>query len=172
MSSSLLFMGGVDADPDDGPPIWTLGAGADDDGDPFEIFGRSNWIQPALGGGTCVFFDAFVTLTWTMGCTLRFKPVVDQDADSTTWENGTCEVVTSDIELTESVDGQRITQTFRIPLAVALLKGATEQTRNNLIGTRMQLTIASVDGLGAGDFIMDGCEIEYEQIVDQKQQEG
>lgn len=172
IGGSTVMMGQAGADPDDGVKVWKLSSGADDDGVAFNVSGRSNWIQPALGGGMCAFYDAFVSITWTMAAVLRFKPVVDQNADSITWLEGTLDIVETDITLAAPGDGQRVSQTFRIPLKRKVMVDDEELTRNDLVGTRMQLTFESVDGLGVGDLILDGCEVEYEQVVDQKPAEG
>lgn len=173
MSGNAVFFGQAGADPVAGAKIWQLAHGVDDDGIAFGIFGRTNWITPAAGGGSCVFYDAYVTLTWTMEVTLRFKPLLDEMGDTEAWDNGTLDIVTTDIDLDASTTGERLTQTFRIPLMRRVLNADdVEVTRNQLVGTRMRLEVSSVGTLGSGDLILDGAEVEFEQQQDDKPQEG
>lgn len=173
MNPATVFLGGTGADPADGVPLFLLSGGVDDAGVPFAVYGLSQWLVPALGGSSCAFYDVYITITWTMDVTLRFKPILDERADSEDWSGGTIDVVSTDVALVSAGDGARRTATYRIPLIRRVLNSdGVELTRNNLVGTRLRLELQSVGTLGSGELILDGAEVEYEEVVDDKPQEG
>lgn len=151
--------------------VWRLQRGADDGGTDFEVYALSSWISPAAGGGTCVFYTAFVTMTWSAPMLLRFTPVVDNDPDVVSRPGGTLEVLPIEVPLPDPGSGRRTT-TFRVPLVRLVMDGAIDLGRNAVSGTRLRLQLETVGGLGGGDLILDGVEIEYEQIPDDKRSEG
>jgi len=172
MAGSAFLMGQANAAADPGAKIWELASGADDDGTAFEIYGLSNWIAPALGGGVCAFKRAYVTLTWSMDVALRFTPKIDEDPESTARPGGTIDVMPVDVTLAAPASG-RSTRTFVVPLVRLVKDGSgNELGRNAVVGTRLRLEIESVGGLGAGDLILAGAEVEFEELADDKASEG
>lgn len=180
MAGTALYLGQLGADADDGARLWRLASGSDDDGTAFDISALSNWIRPFSGQSTgysslpasdAVFYDAYVTITWSMAVVLRFTPILDESPDSELFTpamplGGSLVILEPELTLAPPDDG-RTTQTFRIPLMRKVLDAAgVEQGRNYLVGTRLRFGVTSVGGLGAGDLILDGVEIEVESVDD------
>lgn len=177
MSGSALFLGQGGANPGDGASVWQLANGADDLGTPFDIYAMSNWIRPGATYYTpqamaYAFHDAYVTVSWSMSVTLRFKAILEELPDVIATPIGTLEILLVDLPLVAPASG-RSTRTFRIPLK-RMIKGpgGTELGRQSLVGRAVRLVVSSVGGLGLGDVILSGAEIEHEAQEAGERSEG
>lgn len=59
--------------------VWLLNSGNDDAGLDIPVRVQSNPVAPAGANADCTFDRLFVTLTWSIGVTLRVTPIVDGD---------------------------------------------------------------------------------------------
>lgn len=170
MAGTALYLGQGGADDSTGARLWRLAQGSDDDGTMFDIYGLSNWIRPSMLGDS-VFYDAYVTITWSMNVVLRFRPLLDMVTDVVAFApgapvQGDATTFKPELTLLAPVSG-RNTQTFRIPLVwLRHDSDGNEVGRNYLVGARLRLEVESVGGLTAGALILDGCEVDVEPVQD------
>lgn len=149
-----------------GPQYFQTSDVTDDGGEAFAFLNEMNPWQPDAQGGECVFEWAFVTLSWSLGATIRLSAKVDGDDDSQVLPNGdTLENVRSVFTLTQQ-DGNynRVSAVFPIPLVRRVVRSGTEISRWYLRGERLGITVESTGPLGVGELMLEGVEVQYEVV--------
>lgn len=126
--------------------------------------------QPSGQGGECLFYWAFVTVSWSMAAILRVTPSVDGSDGTLVVPGGVIETVRSTFRLEQAAVGtqglQRQSRVLAIPLVRRKVRSSTQRafTRFQLRGQRLQLTIESTGPLGVGELMLDGIEVSFQPV--------
>lgn len=150
------------------PPKYWMTADVTVDGSfPFSIFYKSNPFQPSKQGGENLFTWLFLSLSWSMGGTIRVRSFCDGKRDTLELPDGSIvRYIDTTFQLPQAEGTlQRKSAVFPIPL-LRLHESADgeEIARYALRGERYQFLIDTPDPLGVGELLVDGAELEYEPL--------
>ena len=125
---------------------------ATDGGAAFDIRATTNRVAPGGAGGEAMFAVLWLALTYSMAVTLRVTPLLDGVA-----------LESQDIAL--AAKSERTTQRWKLGLSVPLKDGmGVEVGRFAARGVWFQARAETVGGLGGGDLIVEGVELEHEVL--------
>lgn len=149
-----------------GPQYFKTDNVTTDGGEPFQFSHETNPWQPSAQSGECLFQWAYVTLSWSLGATIRLSAFADNDDEPMSLPNGaTLDNVRSTFVLTQQVGNlNRVSAVFPVPLVRRVLQDDVEVSRWYLRGERLTITVESTGPLGVGELMLDGIEVEYEAV--------
>lgn len=151
----VLFFGRADTSAD----VFQTNLGADDDGVAITPQALSNAVAPAGASGEAIFRNVYLTLTHDMAVDVRITPIVDYvPLDGTSGQ--------PDIRQTVSLGalGARTTTRFEFGLSRPSDLTATPAFFHALRGAWFQLLVEAINGLAAGDLIIEQVELEIEIV--------
>lgn len=131
--------------------------GFTDDGTAIVVLAETEPVAPAGVTRDCLFDSVYLTVTWTMGVTLRLTPILDGELMSE-------EAVDLNLEeqFAGDTEGKRRFQPFVMRLNQDAFEGERLVGREGMRGTWFALRIASVGGIARGTLIVDGVSLEYD----------
>lgn len=147
------------------PKYWQNSDVTVDGAVPFAILFKSNPFQPSKQSGDNSFTWLFLSLSWTMGGTIRVRSLVDGKRTQVDLDDGSSiRYVDTTFQLPQVAAGQpRRNGIFQVPLLrVHQAADASELARYALWGQRYQFLIDTPDPLGTGEFFVDGAALEFE----------
>lgn len=137
-----------------------------DGGEPFALFYESGPWQPAAQGGECVFAWLRLTVSWSMGATIRVRAWVDGEDATVNLPDGS-RLENVPVLLTLPQDGgtlQRQTQVVDVPLVRRQVLDEVEVSRWFLRGQRLAFAVESTGALGVGELMLEGAEVEWQPV--------
>jgi hypothetical protein len=146
----------------DQPVLLKQGDGYFDDDQAFDLIGRSAPFMPAGLGGECAFYSIYVTTThYAPTTTLRITPRVDGAF-----------LPPTDVILSSAPPDDGEQRVAEIGLSLPYVVGGVERLRYAPRGCWMDVTIETLrtSGIGvAARIVVDGIEVEFEQVQEGKQ---
>lgn len=139
-----------------------------DDDQQFQVRALTARVAPAGAGGECIFTSLYLTVTHdlvTDDVDLTVTPVLDgATLDGAGGNPDERTTVTLAVQGTPA----RVTEVFEVGLSIpnTFNQAQTEQGRNAMRGTWMQVLIESGAALDSGDgeIILESVEVEYEVV--------
>lgn len=149
-----------------GPQYYQTANVPSDGGEPFGFSFQTGAWQPSAQGGENIFAWAYVTLSWSMGATVRVTGLVDDGDGSIDLPAGaTVQTVRSTFELAQqSGTLQRVSQEFPVPLVRRITRNGVELTRVYQRGQRLALLIESTGPLGVGELMLVGVQVDVSPV--------
>ncbi len=144
------------------PAILRHGVGYTDDGEVYDLVGRSDPFMPAGLGGECAFFTIYITTThFEASSVLKVTPRIDGLPLASQ---------TIVLNTAPGADGEQ--RVHEIGLSKPFIDGGLEKLRNAPRGSWIDVTIETTRSSGFGMAarqIVDGIEVEFEMVQEGKQ---
>ena len=153
-----LFYGGIDGDV---ATVLQTSVGFTDNGVAYVPLLKTNPVAPAGASGEAIFKRLFVTLTHSMATDIRITPIVDFVAFDGTGGQPDERLTFSLPDLTAT---GRLTERFEMGLSLPFPLTGTERFRNAMRGAWFQVLIEFINGLAAGDMIVEQVELQHEIV--------
>ncbi len=151
----VLFFGRADTSAD----VFQTNLGSDDDGVVITPKALSNAVAPAGASGEAIFRNIYLTLTHDMAVDVRLTPIVDfVPLDGSGGQPDERQT------LTLAGLGARTTTRFEFGLSRPSDLTPSPAFRNALRGAWFQLLVEAINGLAAGDLIIEQVELEIEIV--------
>lgn len=137
------------------------GSGHQDDGADYDILAQSRELAPAGTGGEAVFRRLYVTFTYQLEADLvvRLTPILD-----------TAELEAVDVTLAATAAEAR--RTIPLSLMQGWSDGGEEKLRYTPEGEAMAVRVETPLGLVDGTLALDRVEVDWDPIVDTRDQEN
>ena len=156
MQIPVLVVGRADV-----PAILRHGVGYTDDGEVYDLVGRTDPFMPAGLGGEAAFYTIYVTTTHFAAATqLRVTPRIDGIPLAST------AIV---LNTAPTDDGEQ--RTHEVGLSKPFVDGGLEKLRNAPRGSWIDVTIETTRSAAgvAARTVVDGIEVEFETVQEGKQ---
>lgn len=144
------------------PALLRHGVGYSDDGEVYDLLGRSDPFLPAGLGGEAAFYTVYVTTThFEVATVLRVTPRIDGVPLAAT------AIV---LNTAPGPDGEQ--RVHEISLSKPYVDGGLEKLRYAPRGSWIDVTVETQRSVGlgvAGRVIVDGIEVEFEAVQEGKQ---